>query len=311
MSELDRIATRVADIPPEQADLLRQLHTLAGRSAELHQQLTRTGADLRSIAAARTENDRRWALTEVRARTAGVPRGWIAQAVQQGRRGSEWPDGQLLAKPLDLMQSRSRMRLVLDVRYLTHMAAMIAVRGRSTALGALPDPATGMADQITRNMQALWTRATETGRTITMSRRDRNRIWDLDRYPWKGTINELLHLAPHEIELLWEHYAAGTIAESARESLKRHRHDRLPAVPPPGPDVDTSAVDVGVDDFLAHANGALNAAAEQRSPETATIGAAITDVLPDPDTDRTWAPEPTDPGLTTQNPWPHDRGPGP
>ena len=143
MSELDRIATRVADIPPEQADLLRQLHTLAGRSAELHQQLTQTGADLRSIAAARTENHRRWASTEVRARTAGVPRGWIAQAVQQGRHGSEWPDGQLLAKPLDLMQSRSRMRLVLDVRYLTHMAAMIAVRGRSTALGALPDPATG------------------------------------------------------------------------------------------------------------------------------------------------------------------------
>ena len=42
---------------------------------------------------------------------------------------------------------------------------------------------------------------------------------------------------------------------------------------------------MSVDDFLAHANGALNAAPEQRSPETATIGAAITDVLPDPDTE--------------------------
>jgi len=308
MSELDRMATRATNISPERAELLRQIHVSARRSAELLRELTLTSADVRRVGALRVQNDRRWALIEIQASTAGVPMGWIGQAVQQGRHGLDWNERQLLAIPLALRESRSVKRIAHDVRHLTHMAAVATVREHHRARGALADPDPSMAEQLTLNMQALWTRATETSHAITMSDRNHDRIWNIDRYPWPGTIDELVHLDSSEIEVLWWHYADPAIARSAQSSIKELRRD-LPGITPPGRDADTAAP---LELFLARAHDALHELAEHPSPAPGAIGAAIAEVLPDTDTARAWAPEPdNDPGPTTGNPVHNDRGPGP
>ncbi|WP_327097029.1 hypothetical protein OIE68_45420 [Nocardia vinacea] len=277
--------TRSGEIPPEQAALLRRIHQLAADATRLRQ--TDHTADagtpptpqvLAQIAAIDRDRD----LTEIAARARGVPASWVDTVRRLGQTGRAWTDDHLLPTPRPGPGRRNLERVVDDTRQLADMAAITVVRDHLLAAAGItsePDPVA--AQQLRRNMNALWTRATTTATSIGMRAEDRADTFDAVARDVGTHVERYRHYSLDNLDAQWRTYTTSTIADGVRRSLKSlRRTDRVTTTTssssdaafekPPTPNA-----------LLDHARHALDTAHTDRSDAGAVIDAAVTDAMPD------------------------------
>ncbi|MFE9328217.1 hypothetical protein ACIHDR_43480 [Nocardia sp. NPDC052278] len=172
-------APRVRDIAAEQARMLHRIHQLAAQAARLRHNTQSAAADTTTridILAQINALDRARDLTEIQARAHGLPRSWVDLARRIGQTDGTWTDEQLLPTPHPKPKRRSIVRVIADTTQLTDMAAITVAREHLLATnGVTGEPEPAAAQQVRRNMQALWTRAAATATSIGMGRTQRAR----------------------------------------------------------------------------------------------------------------------------------------
>lgn len=276
---------RVRDLAADQAALLRQIHQLAAEGTRLQQNMQATVTD----AAARTETlaqiaavDRDRDLTEIRARAQGMPRSWVDLARHVGHAGGAWTDEQLLPTPRRVTGRRTFGRVGADTAQLADMAAIAVTREHLLATtGADGEPEPAAAQQVRRNMEAIWTRATTTATSIGMGRQQRARTFQTATADIEQRVERYVQFSVADLDALWRNYTTPGIAADMRRSLNSlRRTDRgadnstTDTEQPPTPTA-----------LIERARHAVSATIADRS-ETgcgtgATINAAITDTLSD------------------------------
>ncbi|MFX0578782.1 hypothetical protein [Nocardia nepalensis] len=230
---------RIRDIPPEQAALLRQIHRLAAVGERLRQALPETSPDsaqgielLDHIA----EVDRDRDLTEIRARAGGMPAGWVDQARAAGRSGRAWTDELLLPPTRSPTRRRNLERVAQDTRQLADMAAITVARQHRLATdGVTTDPEPAAADQLRRNMTALWTRAAATATSLGIDGTERARVFNAATRYLDRRVQTYQHYSLDDINAAWRTYTTPAIAATVRRSLKSLRRTNR--------DTDTPAAD--------------------------------------------------------------------
>ncbi|WP_433620928.1 hypothetical protein [Nocardia sp. CA-120079] len=218
---------RIRDIPTEQAALLRQIHHLAALGERLRRALPETtprtaeGSQLLDHIA---EVDRDRDLTEVRARADGMPAGWVDQARATGRSGRAWTDELVLPPTRSPARRRNLQRVVQDTRQLADMAAITVARQQRLATNAVAtDPEPAAAEQLRRNMAALWTRAAATATSLGMDGTERARVFDAASRHLDRRVHAYQHYSVDDLDAAWRTYTTSAIAATVRRSLKSLR----------------------------------------------------------------------------------------
>ncbi|WP_433194551.1 hypothetical protein ACQP1G_38260 [Nocardia sp. CA-107356] len=271
---------RIRDIPPEQAALLRQIHQLAAVGERLRRALPETtphtaeGSQLLDHIA---EVDRDRDLTEIRARADGMPAGWVDQARAAGRSGRAWTDELLLPPTRSPARRRNLQRVVQDTRQLADMAALTVARQQRLATNAVTtDPEPAAAEQLRRNMAALWTRAAATATSLGMDGTERARVFNAARRYLDRRVQTYEHYSLDDLNAAWRTYTTPTIAATVRRSLKSlRRTDR---------DTDTSAAEADQPPtpqaLIDRARHSLDTAATTDSDTGTDIESVITIAIP-------------------------------
>ncbi|MFF0532896.1 hypothetical protein ACFYT3_31560 [Nocardia amikacinitolerans] len=221
--------TRVGDLPGEQAALLRQIHRLAAQGARLRRTLRTanlSAADSMKALEQLGHVDRDRDLSEIHARSQGIPGSWVDQARQAGQAGSQWSSEQPLRAPARQQAGRRTVkRVVADVGRLVDMAALTAAREHLLTIeGFSGEPEPVAAEQLRRNMAAVWTRAVHTAAAIGMSGRERARAFALtEQLPQR--IEQYLAYGLDELNAEWHQHANPEVAASVRRSLSSLRRD--------------------------------------------------------------------------------------
>ncbi|MFF3224099.1 hypothetical protein ACFYV7_15005 [Nocardia suismassiliense] len=223
MSTPAATSKRVGDLPAEHAGMLRRIHTLAQRGAQLHD-AAHGGAGDTATATATLEQlrtvDRDREMTEIRARATGMPAGWIDHARRLGRTGQPFTDHLRLPPPARLPERPTASRVLADTRQMTEMAAVFVTREHLLTLGAsAKDTDPVAAEQFRRNFDALWTRAVRTADATEISRRVRARTFSVDA-DLRERVTELWHYSRADLDALFYHHATPSIASSVRRSLR-------------------------------------------------------------------------------------------
>ncbi|WP_067837308.1 hypothetical protein [Nocardia lijiangensis] len=276
---------RVADLPPEHAILLGEVYRFAAEGARLRHamQTTRlTAADSVQLLERLGEVDRDRELTEIQARGEGVPGSWVDQARQAGQSGREWRREQLLRAPTRTQAGRRTVkRVVADTRQLTDMAAITAARERLlTSSGVTNDPEPAAAQQLRRNMDALWTRATRTAAAIGMSEKERARAFTVTDEQLRQQIAHYLDYPLDELNALWHRHTTPDIAASVRRSLSSLRRSPSPNAAPI-PDLDQELPKPA--QLRERARTALGEAVADQPSSATAIEEAIAAAMPDRD----------------------------
>ncbi|MGY1898392.1 hypothetical protein [Nocardia gipuzkoensis] len=279
-----RSATRSGDIAPEHATLLRHIHQLAADATRLRDTLhttdteaTATTAVFEQIAAI----DRQRSLAEIQARDRGVPADWIGVVRRLAETGRAWSDDHLLPTPRPAPGRRNTPRVADDMRQLTDMAAITVARehllGTATA-DAEPDPAA--AQQLRRNMEALWTRADRTATSIGLGAQARARAFDTTTSDLTRRVEGYLHYSPDDLDTHWRSYTSTAIADGVRRSLKSlRRTDRDTTT-----DTDTERPPTPKA-LIQRARDAVDTAIGGQSEQGTQIDAAIACAMPEATTD--------------------------
>ncbi len=264
--------------------MLHRVHQLAAEAARLQhhvQSAANNSATRIDILAQIAALDRDRDLTEIQARARGVPRSWVDLARRVGQTGDAWTDEQLLPTPLPKTKRRSIARVIADTTQLIDMAAITVAREHLLATsGVSGEPEPAAAQQVRRNMVAIWTRAVATATSIGMGRTQRA---DISRTTVDDLEQRLGHYLQYSLEDLdpqWRRYTTATIAAAVRRSLASLRRT----------DRGTNTANTDTDGehpptpkaLLAQARHALRTTVVDRSESGAgtQIGAAITDALP-------------------------------
>ncbi|WP_329410747.1 hypothetical protein OG563_00280 [Nocardia vinacea] len=272
---------RIRDIPTEQAALLRQIHQLAAVGERLRQALSETSPDsgqgtelLDHIA----EVDRERDLTEIRVRADGMPAGWVDQAREAGRTGRAWTDELLLLPTRSPARRRNLKRVVQDTRQLADMAAITVARQHRLATNAVTaDPEPAAAEQLRRDMEALWTRAAATATSLSMDRTERARVFNAASRYLDRRVQTYRHYSLDDLNAAWRTYTTPTIAATVRRSLKSlRRTDRgtdTPATAAEQPPTSQALID--------RARHSLDTAANNDSDTGLEIDSVITVAIPE------------------------------
>ncbi|WP_435592150.1 hypothetical protein [Nocardia sp. bgisy118] len=222
--------TRVGDLPREHAVLLREIHHLAAESARLRHTMHTdrlSAADSAGVLDQLGHLDRERELTEIAARSQGIPPSWVEHARQAGQTGRAWTDEQLLRAPTRQQAGRRTVkRVIADAAQLVDMAAITAAREHLLTLhGIASEPEPAAAQQLRRNMDALWTRATRTAAAIGMSGRERARAFTITDEHLQQRTEQYLHYGLDELNAEWRNHASPAVAASVRRSLSSLRRD--------------------------------------------------------------------------------------
>ncbi|MFF0528690.1 hypothetical protein ACFYT3_09885 [Nocardia amikacinitolerans] len=230
---------RVRDLPPEHATLLREIHRFAAEGAGLRNTM-HSAADSATVVDQLGQLDRQRELAEIAARSQAIPPGWVAQARQAGQTGRAWTGEQLLRNPTRQQTGRRTVkRVIADTAQLVDMAAITAAREHLLTLhGFTSEPEPAAAQQLRRNMDALWTRATHTAAAIGMSGRARARAFTITDERLQQRIERYLHDGFDEFNAEWRNRASPAVAASVRRSLSSLRRDARTARTPSGPELD-------------------------------------------------------------------------
>ncbi|MFX0574665.1 hypothetical protein [Nocardia nepalensis] len=276
-----RPALRVRDLAADQAALLRRIHQLAAEGTRLRKNMQATVTDT----AARTEAlaqiaavDRDRDLTEIRARAEGMARSWVDLARHVGHAGGTWTGEQLLPTPRPVTGRRTFGRVVADTAQLADIAAITVAREHVLATtGADGEPEPAAAQQVRRNMEAIWTRATMTAASIGMGRKQRVRTFQTATSDIEQRVEHYLQFSVADLDALWRSYTTPTIAADIRRSLNSlRRTDRgtenstTSTEQPPTPTA-----------LIERARNALSATIADRSETGSGTGAAITAAITD------------------------------
>ncbi|WP_068056358.1 hypothetical protein [Nocardia xishanensis] len=307
--------TRVGDLPREHAALLREIHQLAAESARLRHTMHTdrlSAADSTAVLDQLGHLDRERELTEIAARSQGIPPSWVDQARQAGQTGRAWTDEQLLGAPTRQQTGRRTVkRVIADTAQLVDMAAITAAREHLLTLhGITSEPEPAAAQQLRRNMDALWTRATRTAAAIGMSGRERARAFTITDEHVRQRTEHYLHYGLDELNAEWRNHASPAVAASVRRSLSSLRRDARTTTTPSNPDLDADLPKPA--ELRDRARAVLGEAvaadhAESGHATEAAIAAAMPDQLAhDLDTDAS-----TDGGEATTTEAYRDAGPDP
>ncbi|WP_039804144.1 hypothetical protein [Nocardia araoensis] len=280
-----RTSTRSGDIPPDYADLLRRIHQLAADASRLRTTLHTADTEVTattSVFEQMAAIDRQRALAEIQARDRGVPAEWVEVVRRLAESGRTWSDDHLLPTPRPAPRRRNTSRVAEDMRQLTDMAAITVARqhllGIATA-DAEPDPAA--AQQLRRNMEALWTHADRTATSIDLDAEARARAFDTATRDFAQRVEGYLHYSLDDLDTHWRSYTSPIIADGVRRSLKSLR--RIDG------DITTDAGDIErpptPKDLIERARGALDTAIGGQRETGAGIDAAIVDAMPEAATD--------------------------
>lgn len=271
---------RIRDIPPEQAVLLRQIHRLAALGERLRQALPQTtprSAEGSQLLDRIAEVDRDRDLTEIRARADGMPAGWVDQARAAGRSGRAWTDELLLPPTRSPTRRRNLQRVVQDTRQLADMAALTVARQHRLAINeGTTDPEPAAAEQLRRNMAALWTRAAATATSLGMDGTQRARVFNTASRYLDRRVQTYRRYSLDDLDAAWRTYTTPTIAATVRRSLKSlRRTDRgthTPAAEAEQPPTPQALID--------RARHSLDTAATTDSDTGTDIDSVITAAIP-------------------------------
>ncbi|UGT70831.1 hypothetical protein LTT66_12040 [Nocardia gipuzkoensis] len=275
---------RSGDIPPEHATLLRRIHQLAADANELRATLLTTDTEAAATTAVFEQIaavDRQRSLAEIQARNRGVPADWIGVVRRLAESGRAWNDDHLLPAPRPAPGRRNTPRVADDMRQLTDMAALTVARdhllGINTA-DAEPDPAA--AQQLRRNMEALWTRADRTATSIGLGARSRARAFNTTT-DLAERVEGYLRYSREDLDIHWRSYTSTAIADGVRRSLKSLRRiDRdITTVDPDAEQPPTPKA------LIEQARHALDTAIRGQSEAGAQINAAVDAAIPEAATD--------------------------
>ncbi|WP_043739056.1 hypothetical protein [Nocardia asiatica] len=275
---------RSGDIPPEHATLLRRIHQLAADANELRATLLTTDTEAAATTAVFEQIaavDRQRSLAEIQARNRGVPADWIGVVRRLAESGRAWNDDHLLPAPRPAPGRRNTPRVADDMRQLTDMAALTVARdhllGINTA-DAEPDPAA--AQQLRRNMEALWTRADRTATSIGLGARSRARAFNTTT-DLAERVEGYLRYSREDLDTHWRSYTSTAIADGVRRSLKSLRRiDRdITTVDPDAEQPPTPKA------LIEQARHALDTAIRGQSEAGAQINAAVDAAIPEAATD--------------------------
>ncbi|MGY5309147.1 hypothetical protein [Nocardia gipuzkoensis] len=280
---------RVRDIAPEHATLLRRVHQLAADATRLRQTNHTTDPNatpstrvLDQIAAIDRDRD----LTEIQARANGMPASWVDLARRLGHTGQAWTDDHLLPTPRPVAGRRNTQRVLDDTRQLADMAAITVVREHLLATsGIAGEPDLVAAQQLRRNMQALWTRATATATSIGMSRTDRAHAFAAATRDIDTNVERYRHYSLDDLDAQWRTYTTPAIADGVRRSLKSLRRTNRATNTTASSDAESETPPTP-SALLDHARHALDTASTDRSEAGAAIDAAVTAAMPDAATHR-------------------------
>ncbi|MFI6779215.1 hypothetical protein [Nocardia sp. NPDC050412] len=274
---------RIRDIPPEQAALLRQIHQLADLGERLRHAVPMTtpgSAESTELLDHIAEVDRDRDLTEIRVRADGMPAGWVDQARMAGRSGRAWTDELLLLPTRSPARRRNLKRVVQDTRQLADMAAVTVARQHrldTNAVTADPEPAA--AEQLRRNMAALWTRAAATATSLGMDGKERERVFNAPRRYLDRRVQTYRHYSLDDLNVAWRTYTAPAIAASVRRSLKSlRRADRGTETAAADPDAEQPPTPQAL---IERARQSLYAAANNHSDTGTEIESVITVAIPE------------------------------
>jgi hypothetical protein len=306
-----RPGTRSGDIPPDHATLLRRIHQLAADAIHLRGTLPAIGAEATATTAVFEEIaaiDRQRSLAEIQARDRGVPADWVGVVRRLAESGRAWNDDHLLPAPRPAPGRRNTPRVADDMRQLTDMAALTVARDHLlgiTTAHAEPDPAA--AQQLRRNMEALWTRADRTATSIGLGAKARARAFDTATRDLAQRVAAYLHYSHDDLDTHWRSYTSTAIADGVRRSLKSLRRiDRdITAVDPDAEQPPTPKA------LIERARYALNTALPRQSAAGARIAAAIDAAMPEAATDSWDSTTGVDAGETTTVEAHPDAGPDP
>ncbi|MER7450378.1 hypothetical protein ABTW96_08825 [Nocardia beijingensis] len=279
-----RTSTRSGDIPPDHAALLRRIHQLAADATHLRTTLHTADTEVTATTSVFEQIntiDRQRALAEIQARNRGMPADWVEVVRRLAESGRPWSDDHLLPTPRPAPRRRNTSRVAEDLHQLTDMAAITIARqhllGIATA-DAEPDPAA--AQQLRRNMEALWTRAERTATTIDLDAEACTRAFATATRDLAQRVEGYLHYSRDDLDTHWRSYTSPAIADRVRRSLKSLRRidrdittDAGDAERPPTPKV-----------LIERARDALDTAIGRR-PAGSQIDTAIADAMPEAATD--------------------------
>lgn len=216
-----------------------------------------------------------------------MPASWVDLARRLGHTGQVWTDDHLLPTPRPVAGRRNTQRVLDDTRHLADMAAITVVREHLLATGGIagePDPIA--AQQLRRNMQALWTRATATATSIGMSRTDRADAFAAATRDVDTNVERYRHYSLDDLDAQWRTYTTPAIADGVRRSLKSLRRiDRATNTATSSSDAESETPPVP-SVLLDYARHALDTASTDQSEAGAAIDAAVTDAMPDTATHR-------------------------
>ncbi|MFE9575312.1 hypothetical protein ACFYO1_02915 [Nocardia sp. NPDC006044] len=270
---------RVRDLPAGQAEVLSRIHELATEAEHLRRKVQDSylGAASEDNAFMRlSEVDRDLKLTEARAYGSGIPPSWVAHAHQLGRNGHEWTLEQRLPAAGTPPRRSPVGRVINDTRQMTEMAAVLAVREHLLAAmpGALaPNPAA--AQQFSRNLEALRTRAARTADSVAISASDRDKFFIVSDEEFVDRVRDFLDYSPGDLDMVWRRHSVESIASGVRRSLKNlRRADSGKAVVPPGPSARQPPDPASL---IQRARQVLRALVSEQSDTGAEIDAAIAD----------------------------------
>ncbi|MGO4613019.1 hypothetical protein AB4305_03585 [Nocardia sp. 2YAB30] len=274
---------RIRDIPPEQAELLRQIHQLAALGTRLRQAMQATtprSADSTRLLDQISEVDRDRDLTEIHARADGLPASWVDQARVAGQSGRAWTDQLLLPPPRPQAGRRNAKRVLDDTRQLADMAAITVAREHRLATdGVTAEPEPAAAGQLRRNMEAIWTRAAATATSIGMGRKQRARIFSTASGDVDRRVETYLHYRLDDLNAQWRSYTTPTIAASVRRSLgSLRRTDRSADIATADSDAEQPPTPKAL---IKRARDVMDTAAANGSETGTGIDAAITAAIPD------------------------------
>ncbi|MET9491160.1 hypothetical protein [Nocardia sp. NPDC006630] len=184
------------EIPAEHVELMQQIQRLALRSGQLMQRMYESGGDALTATGVITRInalDRERDLTEIKARAAGVPAEWIDRVRTLGQRGFEWREDQPLPDPAPQGRRRTVQRVADDIERLKDMAAVHTAYQHTRGPG---DTESGMetvvAQQLNRNMEAVWMRAGRAAHAIGMDAGERAALWSVTSAEWHRRVDHYL-----------------------------------------------------------------------------------------------------------------------
>ncbi|MFF7941603.1 hypothetical protein ACFZC5_17970 [Nocardia gamkensis] len=305
-----RPGIRSGDIPPDHASLLRRIHQLAADATHLRDTLPAIGAEATATTAVFEQIaaiDRQRSLAEIQARDRGVPADWVGVVRRLAESGRAWNDDHLLPAPRPAPGRRNTPRVADDMRQLTDMAALTVARDHLlgiTTAHAEPDPAA--AQQLRRNMAALWTRADRTATSIGLGARSRARAFNTTT-DLAERVEGYLRYSREDLDTHWHSYTSTAIADGVRRSLKSLRRiDRdITTVDPDAKQPPTPKA------LIEQARHALDTALRGQSESGAQIDAAVDAAIPEAATDSWDSTTSVDAGETAAVAAYPDAGPDP